>query len=391
MKKDHVIIEKRWFSLIVHLLIWLVILSSPLLLIHNPDREFSWEAYSKFLSITSLLIVLFYVNYFFLIDRFVFKRHLWKYIIFNLFFIMLLIGSEYTYRLYSDNSCREESVAKEETLREDVKSFYLDLKERISENQPNLGVLLAKAILMSLVVGLSLAIKMTGKWYKDEIKLKDFERDMTQAELKNLKNQLNPHFFFNTLNNIYSLVSIDPAKAQEAIHSLSGLMRYVLYENNDNMIPLEKELAFIKRYVELMSLRLSPENAEVRLTIPEDVEGVEIAPLLFVNLIENAFKHGISGGSKAMIDILFSIELIGFKKSLICCVENSNYAKSDSDMSGSGVGLDNMKKRLDIIYPSRYSFTTYSDEKIYRANLVVELDNPSDLNNIKNETKNCNS
>lgn len=152
-------------------------------------------------------------------------------------------------------------------------------------------------MLMALTVGLAVAIRMTGNWYRIEAEKQQIEKERTQAELKNLKSQLNPHFLFNTLNNIYALIPIDRTKAQFAVHSLSHMLRYVLYENNQNYIPLEKEIQFVRNYVELMELRL-PDRVETTVDLPEQADGYTIAPLLFITLVENAFKHGVSRRSR---------------------------------------------------------------------------------------------
>ena len=120
------------------------------------------------------------------------------------------------------------------------------------------------------------------------------ERQKTEAELKNLKNQLNPHFLLNTLNNIYALIAFNSDKAQEAVQELSKLLRHVLYDNQQTFVPLEKELDFIRNYVALMRIRL-PQQVEVSVNLEVDSGGaLQIAPLIFISLIENAFKHGIS-------------------------------------------------------------------------------------------------
>lgn len=151
----------------------------------------------------------------------------------------------------------------------------------------------------------------------------EIEKERTQAELQNLKSQLNPHFLFNTLNNIYALVALNPQQAQYALHSLSQLLRYVLYDNNQQMMPLSKELAFIRSYVELMSLRLS-KQVQLEVNLPEDDRGYQVAPLLFIALIENAFKHGVSATEPSFIHISFA--LTG-GDTLICTVENSCFPK----------------------------------------------------------------
>jgi len=191
------------------------------------------------------------------------------------------------------------------------------------------------AMLMALTVGLAVAIRMTGNWYRIEVEKQQIEKERTQAELKNLKSQLNPHFLFNTLNNIYALIPIDRTKAQFAVHSLSHMLRYVLYENNQNYIPLEKEIQFVRNYVELMELRL-PDRVGTTVDLPEQADGYTIAPLLFITLVENAFKHGVSPSQPSFVHI--SIRMVK-EGTLVCTIENSDFPKTDADRSGSGIGL----------------------------------------------------
>ena len=131
---------------------------------------------------------------------------------------------------------------------------------------------------------------MTERWYRDERKRQEIEKANAEAELSALKSQVNPHFLFNTLNNIYSLIQIDQDKAQEAVHDLSGLMRHVLYESDRPMVSLKSEVGFIKDYVKLMSMRC-PSDVKLDVSLPEDGSELEIAPMLFLPLVENAFKH----------------------------------------------------------------------------------------------------
>ena len=196
---------------------------------------------------------------------------------------------------------------------------------------------------------------MTANWYHVENEKREIEKERTQAELKNLKNQLNPHFLFNTLNSIYALIQVNPQQAQYAVHSLSHMLRYVLYENNQNFISLDKEFAFMRNYVELMSLRLASDRVHLKIDIPEDGMGYMVAPLLFITLIENAFKHGISPSEESFINISFRI---AESDTLICTIENSYFPKTDNDRSGSGIGLANLRKRLNLIYPNRHILRT---------------------------------
>ncbi len=162
-------------------------------------------------------------------------------------------------------------------------------------------------MLMALTVALSVAIKMTGGWYETENEKQELKKAQAEAELQNLKSQLNPHFLFNTLNNIYSLIAINQDKAQYAVHDLSKMLRHVLYENNQHFVPINKEFEFMKSYIELMSLRL-PKNTRLEISIPEQANNSMIAPLLFIPLLENAFKHGVSSTQESFINIKFDLQ-----------------------------------------------------------------------------------
>lgn len=158
---------------------------------------------------------------------------------------------------------------------------------------------------MILTVGLSTAIRLSGRWGQIEAARREAEKSRTEAELKNLRNQLNPHFLLNTLNNIYALIAFDTDKAQAAVQELSRLLRHVLYDNQQNFVPLGKEMDFIRNYIELMRIRLSSNvTVETAISVRPDSR-TEIAPLIFISLIENAFKHGISPTEPSYIRIHF--------------------------------------------------------------------------------------
>lgn len=183
----------------------------------------------------------------------------------------------------------------------------------------------------------------------------------TEAELKNLKNQLNPHFLLNTLNNIYALIAFNCDKAQEAVQELSKLLRHVLYDNQQTFVPLEKELDFIRNYVALMRIRL-PQQVEISLHLETDPgSSLLIAPLLFISLIENAFKHGISPTAHSFISIAITGNTDGTVR---CEIQNSNYPKTGQDKSGSGIGLEQVSKRLELIYPKHYEWEKASVQTV---------------------------
>ncbi|MBO4633816.1 MAG: histidine kinase [Bacteroidales bacterium] len=188
------------------------------------------------------------------------------------------------------------------------------------------------------------------------------------AELSWLKAQLNPHFLFNTLNNISSLTQIDPDKAQESIGQLSDLLRYALYDSEAEKVPLAAEVEFMDNYVDLMALRCNELTTVTKdLQVPQG--HVEVAPLLFISLIENAFKHGINARYPSFVKVSMRME----GEQLLFRCENSLFEKQGSDHIGSGIGLENMKRRLELLYPGRYTYSQQSDTDTYRVEVTIHI------------------
>lgn len=212
------------------------------------------------------------------------------------------------------------------------------------------------------------------------------KRNAAEAELSWLKSQLNPHFLFNTLNNISSLAAIDPDKTQESIAQLSDLLRYVLYESNKDKVRLAAEISFMRDYIALMKLRC---NALTKVEVDIDIPSSEtlIAPLLFIALVENAFKHGVNARKESFVRIRMGCDC---GNDLVFSCENSLHEKPSADFAGSGIGIRNMQKRLELIYPGRYQFQYGVEGRSYVATLIIrELFKPgpadTDLKSISGE------
>ncbi len=188
------------------------------------------------------------------------------------------------------------------------------------------------------------------------------------AELTWLKHQLNPHFLFNTLNNISSLTQIDPDKAQESIGQLSDLLRYALYDSEADKVSLAAEMEFMDNYIDLMALRCN-ELTKVEKSLERPQQSVEVAPLLFISLVENAFKHGVNARYPSFVRI-------GMRyadgKLLFQC-QNSLFEKQGSDHIGSGIGLENMKRRLELLYPGRYTYKQQADDGTYTVEVSLKV------------------
>ena len=214
------------------------------------------------------------------------------------------------------------------------------------------------------------ALALARRWVTADQKLKEMEATQAMAELRNLRNQINPHFLLNTLNNIYALTAFDVPKAQEAIQELSKMLRHILYDYQQPSVSLKDEVEFLKNYVNLMRIRL-PQSVDIKCQFSIDNPQVEITPMLFISLIENAFKHGVSPSEPSFIHI--SIE--SDDKQIICDIQNSNHPKAASDHSGHGIGLRNVQRRLDLTYTGRYEWQQgpSPDGTIFQSKIIINL------------------
>ncbi len=197
--------------------------------------------------------------------------------------------------------------------------------------------------------------------------MKEKQKNM-ESELAWLKNQLNPHFLFNTLNNISSLTQIDADEAQNAIGQLSDLLRYALYETQQKEVGIDGEIEFMQNYIGLMSLRCS-ENVEIKTQFNIVNHHRTIAPMLLLSPIENAFKHGVSNGKPSFVHISLTED----NDTLLFTCKNSNYPKGSQDRSGSGIGIENMCKRLEIIYPKAYEIKQSVENNVYSVSIKLNL------------------
>jgi two-component sensor histidine kinase len=226
------------------------------------------------------------------------------------------------------------------------------------------------AILMSaFLAGIALLVHHVRRTMVIKQQLKEEQQKRTEAELEWLKNQLNPHFLFNTLNNISSLVQIDADKAQDAIAQLSDLMRYAMYETRREMVPIQGEVEFMRNYIELMKLRCN-DKTEVNVQCSMVNGQLEVAPLLFISLIENAFKHGVSSSRPSKIDIRLEQQ----DDSLVFTCDNTNFPKDDTDRSGSGIGLENTRRRLDLLYGGHYTWDQSVNGDIYHVRIALKYE-----------------
>lgn len=347
--------RSRIIEALIHIIGWGIVFAFPFVMMTRSGFTITWVEYLRHGSVVPLsFLIVFYGNYCFLIPRYLFEGRIRQYLLLNVLLIVCVTAGVHFWQEYAFHA-----YAKVED------------EGRRHMGPPKWIFIMRDFFSMILTVGLSAAIRLSGRWVQVEAARREAEKSRTEAELKNLRNQLNPHFLLNTLNNIYALIAFDTDKAQQAVQELSKLLRYVLYDNQQTYVPLGKETDFIRNYIELMRIRLS---SNVQMTTQIDIlpdSRTLIAPLIFISLIENAFKHGISPTERSFIHI----HLAENETEVICEISNSNHPKNIMDKSGSGIGLEQVNRRLEILYPGQYTWQKgiSEDGKEYKSRLSIRV------------------
>ena len=223
------------------------------------------------------------------------------------------------------------------------------------------------------VAGIAISIKLLSYWYEQKQQTLEAEQQRTQAELELLKSQLHPHFLFNTLNNLYSHTLEQSPKAPEIVLKLSALLRFMIYDSNTPYIPLSQEIALLQHYIALEQLRYG-DRLDISLVISGDTNQYQIAPLLLLPFLENAFKHGTSMQiDQCWISLNLSVidGTMSFK--LVNSMDKEQVVKSNKT---GGLGLYNVKRRLNLLYNEQYQFETLMQDEVYIVNLEIKLNQP---------------
>ena len=331
-----------------HVALWAFLFLSPLTYWRGTGIKF--VQYLMYCMQPLMLMIVFYANYLFLAPKlFVAGKHRYDLLI-NLvmittFGIALHYWTDFANNLYGVHVRFDDAISDVTNILRDCLNF-------------------------AIFAGGSTALALARKWFTADQKLQESETARAKAELYNLRSQINPHFLLNTLNNIYALTAINQERAQDAIQQLSKMLRHMLYDNQESSVALSDELQFLENYISLMKIRLSA-NVDVTFTHNVDVPGVRIAPLIFISLVENAFKHGISPTEQSFVHI----EINATDHDINCRIENSNHPKSNQDRSGHGIGLNQVQRRLDLAYPNHYKWVkgTNEDGTIYTSAIHIDL------------------
>lgn len=226
------------------------------------------------------------------------------------------------------------------------------------------GPFFGSMLIALLMFSFNIAVRLFFKSLRFQEAMKELEHNKLQSELEYLKYQINPHFFMNTLNNIHALVDIDTEKAKQTIVELSRMMRYMLYEADNRIILLSKEIQFLKHYIELMRIRFT-DRVKIDVSFPADSGKIHVPPLLFVSFVENAFKHGVSYQHDSFVSV--TLQVVGDEVVFRCL--NSNHKKSDDKHHG--IGLSNIQKRLKLLFDGSYSLTIDETPDCFKVELTV--------------------
>jgi len=352
----------------LHILAWAIFIGLPL----YSARRFQMGKdflliYYTFITINGLI---FYINYLFLVPKFFFQKKKFKYYLSTLillifFYFVSDISNGLIFSYISENSNPEQ--------------FKRPPDEGRRPMPPRRGIIGAvnpfrEAHIMSyassslFIIFFSLGLRVLERQTKIEKMQEQLEKEKLNSELALLKNQISPHFFFNTLNNIYSLIGINPDDSQKAVLRLSKLMRYLLYDSEQVDTKLNQEIDFMSNYIDLMKLRMS-DKVTLSVSFPDKYEDLAMPPLLFIPFIENAFKHGVSYRSKSYIDIKLETE----KNTIIFTCKNSIARKSDNiDKNITGIGLENVKRRLNLLFPGKHELVINKDENEFLVFLKIK-------------------
>ena len=365
---------------IIYTLMWIALYLSPLMSIYmrmsgNPHIYFSWYEILNAWKFNTVWIVLFAIHNFLLAPLLIIKRRTWLY---TALVVALLVATMFTLSAIRPSHSKKRPAPQRY---ECCEHNCMNVEMMASKQQPppmrEGGPLMmfgpGEVVIFFgglLLMGMNLGVKLYFRSQEDADILSQIEKHALERQLQYLKYQVNPHFFMNTLNNIHALVDIDPERAKASIVELSKLMRYVLYEGNNRLTPLSREVQFLRNYVQLMSMRYTG-NVSICLDVPEVLPDSMLPPLLLVIFVENAFKHGISYRTKSFVEI--SLQPHG-DRLLFNCRNSRQQKPQDENMKG-GVGLSNVRRRLDLLFPGNYTLDIKEQEDTYTVHLDIPLTN----------------
>ncbi|MDB5020155.1 MAG: hypothetical protein JWQ28_1282 [Pedobacter sp.] len=349
--KDNLIMKNKG-PLIVHLIFWLFIVTLCLLaIINSKEPATSYEILVQFGYYGIINVSLFYINYTLLIPELIKSRKMYWWYILAITALILVMGLIKTV-IASLNS----DIMLTFTNQRTNKKEYIDITTYA----------IRTIFISGFFIVISSLLKFAVDWFANDRIQRNLESEKKDMELQFLKSQLNPHFLFNSLNNIYSLAYQKSDKTADAVLKLSEIMRYMIYESNDSWVSLSKEIEYVRSFIELQKLRFK-DGAAVELTLNGEIDNQHIVPLILISFVENAFKHGVANDPTDPI----RINIIANQKILHFSITNKKN-KHNKDEVG-GVGLNNVERRLQLLYPDRYKLNIVNSATHYTSELMLDI------------------
>lgn len=335
------LLDKR-YRILWHILFWMALYIDPFFSILGitPPLDIPWYMLMVGLILDMILV---YLNIYVLLPRFLLKGKIAIYIILSLASLALI--------LYFNELFMPTEYASEEDRLADAEFWLADYISSLLNN--------------AFMFGMAVSIKLFKYLFEKEQRIKQINEEKLKTELGFLKNQVNPHFLFNTMNSFYIQAKKKDSTLPEAILSLSDLLRYQIYDTTKEYVSLEKEIEYIRNYLDLENNRR--DNLDITIKSTGDYKNVKIAPLLLLPLVENAVKYSQrTDGERSIINISLEVDdRISF------AISNTKGKVDQIKSPDSGIGLDNLQKRLDLIYPDDYSYGFKDVDKIYTTSLIL--------------------
>ena len=371
--------EQKRHENLTYLALWGMLFAVPVLSLYmrsvsNPVIDFEWKEVFMIWKQFGIFLVIFLIHNFLLAPLLVYKQR--RALYFSI--VAVIIGGFIVYQCTNRPSERR-AFGHEPPPMEQMEPSHRerpphprDFKEHRRHRPPIMVGQhdVVALIILILMLGMNIGIKLYFKSRHDAKQLMALEKENLEQQLEYLRYQINPHFFMNTLNNIHALVDIDPEKAKDTILELSKMMRFVLYEGDKKGVPLSREFDFIRHYITLMRLRYT-DKVDVQVVLPPEVPDCQLPPLMLITFIENAFKHGISYQHDSFIHIKADIKeaTLHFE----CRNSKANNQQSTANSQEGGVGLANVRQRLNLLYGDNYTLTIQDEPDTYNVELQIPL------------------
>lgn len=317
-----------------HMYFWIFFCGLMFLSSGAKEESLTVRVVQSFEYIAFLIVPVYF--HFFIFDRFFYKR---KYVLYVLSLFTILFGWGYLVNRF----------------------FYVRHMEK--------GSLASAIVMIFFMLLITTSFKVLVDSVKQRFLMQQIEAKQVQTELRLLKAQINPHFLFNTLNNLFGMARKQDPQTAAGIAGLSHLMRYMIYDSNVELINLEKEIQQINRLIELQKFRFTKDDdIQIDFAIHGEAVNVQIPPMLLIPFVENAFKHGISLAAPSFVRIDLNVD----ENKLEFSVSNSKYSRSDTkDDTGLGIGLQNVNRRLELLYPGKHELAICDGEKVFEVRLVL--------------------